>query len=380
MRLKAQDSSDFRRCAHPNNGRAAPVSPLLGGGTLDPWPIDWATRPARTSSSTATTRCTGSPGAKRRCGRRTSATCPILLSVGYSACHWCHVMERESFEDETTAAFMNEHFVNVKVDREERPDVDALYMEAVQSMTGQGGWPMTVFCDPEGVPFYGGTYFPPEPRHGMPSFRQVMQAVDSAFRERREEIRAARPADPRPARARSASCSPAARRRSLPHCRATPSAPSSPGPTRSAAASAGRRSSRPPPPSSSCSGAAAMTGAEGRRAHARPHGRGRDLRPRRRRLCPLLGRRRVARAPLREDALRQRPARPLLPARMAGPRPRALPPGLRGDARLGAAGDARPRGRLLLGPRRGLRGRGGALLRLGRSRAARSCWATTPRR
>ena len=118
---------------------------------------------------------------------------PILLSIGYSACHWCHVMERESFEDEATAAFMNEHFVNVKVDREERPDVDALYMEAVQSMTGQGGWPMTVFLDPEGVPFYGGTYFPPEPRHGMPSFRQVMEAVISAFRERREEISARAP-------------------------------------------------------------------------------------------------------------------------------------------------------------------------------------------
>jgi uncharacterized protein len=114
---------------------------------------------------------------------------PILLSVGYSSCHWCHVMERESFEDADTAAFMNEHFVNIKVDREERPDVDALYMEAVQGMTGHGGWPMTVFCDPEGVPFYAGTYFPPEPRHGMPSFRQVMDAVAEAFRERREEIR-----------------------------------------------------------------------------------------------------------------------------------------------------------------------------------------------
>jgi uncharacterized protein YyaL (SSP411 family) len=114
---------------------------------------------------------------------------PILLSVGYSACHWCHVMERESFEDPETAAFMNEHFVSIKVDREERPDVDALYMEAVQAMTGHGGWPMTVFLDPEGVPFYGGTYFPPEPRQGIPSFRQVMEAVDEAFRERREEIR-----------------------------------------------------------------------------------------------------------------------------------------------------------------------------------------------
>jgi uncharacterized protein len=118
---------------------------------------------------------------------------PILLSVGYSACHWCHVMERESFEDADTAAFMNEHFVNVKVDREERPDVDALYMEAVQAMTGHGGWPMTVFLDPEGVPFYGGTYFPPEPRQGMPSFRLVMEAVVEAFRERREEIRSRAP-------------------------------------------------------------------------------------------------------------------------------------------------------------------------------------------
>src|SRR5689334_21971170 len=102
---------------------------------------------------------------------------PILLSVGYSACRWCHVMERESFEDDETAAFMNEHFVPVKVDREERPDVDAIYMEAVQQMTGHGGWPMTVFCDPEGIPFYGGTYFPPEPRQGMPSFRMVLEAV-----------------------------------------------------------------------------------------------------------------------------------------------------------------------------------------------------------
>jgi uncharacterized protein YyaL (SSP411 family) len=114
---------------------------------------------------------------------------PILLSVGYSACHWCHVMERESFEDEATAAYMNEHFVCVKVDREERPDVDAIYMEAVQSMTGQGGWPMTVFLDPEGVPFYGGTYFPPDESRGMPSFRMVMEAVVDAFARQREEIR-----------------------------------------------------------------------------------------------------------------------------------------------------------------------------------------------
>jgi uncharacterized protein YyaL (SSP411 family) len=114
---------------------------------------------------------------------------PILLSVGYSACHWCHVMERESFEDAGTAAYMNEHFVNIKVDREERPDVDALYMEAVQAMSGHGGWPMTVFCDPDGVPFYGGTYFPPDESRGMPSFRMVMEAVLDAFENRRDELR-----------------------------------------------------------------------------------------------------------------------------------------------------------------------------------------------
>jgi uncharacterized protein YyaL (SSP411 family) len=114
---------------------------------------------------------------------------PILLSVGYSACHWCHVMEHESFEDPETAAYMNEHFVSIKVDREERPDVDALYMEAVQAMTGQGGWPMTVFLDPEGVPFYGGTYFPPDEGRGMPSFRMVMEAVVASFEGQREEIR-----------------------------------------------------------------------------------------------------------------------------------------------------------------------------------------------
>ncbi|MEA2271773.1 MAG: uncharacterized protein QOI98_481 [Solirubrobacteraceae bacterium] len=115
---------------------------------------------------------------------------PLLVSIGYSACHWCHVMERESFEDEETARLMNERFVCVKVDREERPDVDAIYMEAIQSMTGQGGWPLNVFITPEQVPFFGGTYFPPEPRHGMPSWRQVLAAVADAWANRRDEIRA----------------------------------------------------------------------------------------------------------------------------------------------------------------------------------------------
>ncbi|WP_055418135.1 thioredoxin domain-containing protein [Streptomyces pactum] len=113
---------------------------------------------------------------------------PVLLSVGYSACHWCHVMAHESFEDGPTAEFLNSHFVSVKVDREERPDVDAVYMEAVQAATGQGGWPMTVFLTPDAEPFYFGTYYPPEPRHGMPSFRQVLQGVHQAWAERRDEV------------------------------------------------------------------------------------------------------------------------------------------------------------------------------------------------
>ena len=113
---------------------------------------------------------------------------PILLSVGYAACHWCHVMEHESFEDDETAALMNERFVNIKVDREERPDVDSLYMDAVVALTGHGGWPMTVFLTPEGEPFLGGTYYPPEPRHGLPSFRQVLVAVSDAYRDRRGDV------------------------------------------------------------------------------------------------------------------------------------------------------------------------------------------------
>jgi uncharacterized protein YyaL (SSP411 family) len=115
---------------------------------------------------------------------------PILLSIGYSACHWCHVMERESFEEEQTARLMNELFVCIKLDREERPDLDSIYMEACQAMTGSGGWPLNAFLTPEQVPFYAGTYFPPEPRMGMPSWRQVLEAVAHAWQEKRDEIRA----------------------------------------------------------------------------------------------------------------------------------------------------------------------------------------------
>ena len=137
---------------------------------------------------------------------------PIFLSIGYAACHWCHVMERESFEDEATAAQLNDGFIAIKVDREERPDLDALYMGAVQAITGQGGWPMSVFLTPAGVPFFGGTYYPDTPRHGMPSFRQVLDGVaarvegqvdvgvDEAGQQRRpgevDELRVRRRRDP----------------------------------------------------------------------------------------------------------------------------------------------------------------------------------------
>src|SRR4051812_15318449 len=113
---------------------------------------------------------------------------PILVSIGYAACHWCHVMEKESFEDESTAAIMNEHFINIKIDREERPDLDHIYMDAVQAMTGSGGWPLNVFLTTEGKPFYGGTYFPPRRAFNRASWKEVLEGVTQAFKERRHEI------------------------------------------------------------------------------------------------------------------------------------------------------------------------------------------------
>src|ERR671916_791076 len=128
------------------------------------------------------------PWGEEALGRAREEDKPILLSVGYYACHWCHVMERESFEDEETARMMNEHFVNIKVDREERPDIDSIYMSAVQALTRGGGWPMTVFLTPDGAPFYGGTYFPPAPRGGLPSFQQVLLSLADPYENRRDEV------------------------------------------------------------------------------------------------------------------------------------------------------------------------------------------------
>jgi uncharacterized protein YyaL (SSP411 family) len=128
------------------------------------------------------------PWGEEALSRARSEDKPILLSIGYAACHWCHVMERESFEDPQTAAVMNENFVNIKVDREERPDLDDIYMKSVQLMTGHGGWPMTVFVAPDLKPFFGGTYFPPEDRHGMPAFKRILAAVATAWQSQRDQI------------------------------------------------------------------------------------------------------------------------------------------------------------------------------------------------
>src|SRR5438128_3998661 len=113
---------------------------------------------------------------------------PILVSIGYAACHWCHVMERESFESEETAQLMNEHFVNIKIDREERPDIDHIYMDAVQTMTGTGGWPLNVFLTPDGRPFYGGTYFPPVRAFNRSSWREILTAINQTYREKKDEV------------------------------------------------------------------------------------------------------------------------------------------------------------------------------------------------
>ena len=264
---------------------------------------------------------------------------PILLSVGYAACHWCHVMAHESFEDAATAAEMNALFVNIKVDREERPDIDAIYMRALHSLGEQGGWPLTMFLDSEARPFWGGTYFPPTPRFGRPSFRHVLAEVARVYREEPDKVahnagRLVAGAEGAPARRRRRARS--LRRR---HCRARRpdgargrSAPRRP--RRRAqvpavelllAAVAPRHPLRPP------------GGAAGRGHHAHQHLPGRHLRPPGRRLRPLLGGRALAGAALREDALRQRAAHRPDDRGLPRDRQRALQGAHRGDRRLAAS-------------------------------------------
>ena len=305
---------------------------------------------------------------------------PLLVSIGYSACHWCHVMERECFENDAIAALMNEHFVCVKVDREERPDVDAIYMEAVQAMTGSGGWPLNVFITPEQVPFYAGTYYPPEPRHGMPSWPVVLQAVAQAWDTQRDEIRAQNDA-------MAARLSGAARLRPA-------DGPLNAAILDDAVAAAARavrlgqrrlgRRAEVPRRLDDRVPAAPRRDADVA-LHAALDGLGRDQRPDRRRLRALRHRRRLDGPALREDALRQRAAGARLPARLAGQRrgggwrsdPQAH---RRGDARLGAARDDRARGRVPQRAGRRLRGRRGQVLRLERWASCAPSSATTPTR
>ncbi len=309
-------------------------------------------------------------GGRRVRARARAEDKPLLVSVGYSSCHWCHVMAHESFESETTAALMNELFVNVKVDREERPDVDAVTMEAAVGMTGSGGWPTTVFMTPDAKPFYAGTYFPPEPRHGIASFPELLRAVcgDLAGASRRHRAaggtdrwrfaghgglggvdRAAHLVSARRCRA----CDRRELRAGIRRVRARPEVPggvdarASPAPRERAVAGDGHRD-------------------------ARRNGRRWLLRRRRRRLPSLLRGRSLARPALREDALRQRRPHLDLPARVGRHRARALSRGRRGDARLHAPRACLARRRLRVRPRCGHGRRRGADLHVDAGRGRRS--------
>ncbi len=270
---------------------------------------------------------------------------PLLVSIGYSSCHWCHVMERESFEDPRTAEVMNESFVCVKVDREERPDVDALYMEAVQGMTGHGGWPLNVFLTPEQLPFYGGTYFPPEPRHGLPAWTQVLHAIAESWkREPRGDPRGRGAPARAPVRRSASEAVVRADRGGRPRRRGG-----------SAGAELRRAQRRVRPGAEVPAGLDdRVPAAAGRARHGARHpardGRRWHTRPDRRRVRPLQRRCHLDGPPLREDALRQRAAGAGLPARLRGLGRAPAARGLSRHAGLGAARDARSRGRFPLAP------------------------------
>ena len=343
------------------------------------------TPPARTCCSTPTTRSTGGRGRTRRSPRPRRRDVPVLLSVGYAACHWCHVMAHESFEDAGTAELINAQFVAIKVDREERPDVDAVYMAATQAMTGQGGWPMTCFLTPDGEPFHCGTYYPATPRAGMPSFRQLLDAVEprpggedgARVRGAAGEI-AARLAD-----STAAALPPAAARRR----RAGPGGARRCATLRRAARRVRRRAEVP-----------AVDGAGVPAAPARAHRLGRGAAPSSRCTAERMARGGIydqlaggfARysvdaalggAALREDALRQRAAAAGLRAPGPGHRDRRCRGGSPTETAAFLLRDLRTRrGRLRLGAgRRHRRGRGPDL-RLDAGAAASRCSATTTAR
>ena len=279
---------------------------------------------------------------------------PILLSIGYSACHWCHVMERESFENAETAKLMNESFVNIKVDREERPDVDSIYMEAVVALTGSGGWPLTVFLHPNGEPFYGGTYFPPAPRDGMRSFRDLMGMITAVWRDKREDVGKTTEQLMEHMR-RSAEVKPPDDAGELTEGLLYGALENLMATFDWEWGGFGGAPKFPPSPTLEF---LLRRGVDGpRRDDAGQDGARRHVRRGRRRLPPLLGRQQVARAALREDALRQRAARRLVPPRLPGDRQGALPRGHRADRRLHAARalTRRRRARLGAGRRHGRR-------------------------
>ena len=301
----ADDFVILRRPQQPRVSRAHGLAATRR--TPPPSKIASRRKPARICCSTSTIRSTGGPGGREAFDEAKRSGKPILLSVGYAACHWCHVMAHESFEDDDTARVMNELFVNIKVDREERPDIDQIYMAALHHLGEHGGWPLTMFLTPAGEPFWGGTYFPKTSRYGKPAFVDVLREIARLFREEPAKIEqnraalmaqlaeAARPAGTatigaaeldNAARQLGGIIDPRARRHAR---RAEISA------IRAVRIAVARR-------------AAHRRGAlfRGGRDHARPHLRGRHLRPSRRRLLALFGRRALARAALREDALRQR--------------------------------------------------------------------------
>ena len=301
-----EHDGQHRRAAHPpsHRGRLAALHEPARR-RAEPLPAPARAQPGRLVSR----------GATRRSRKARAEGKPIFLSIGYSTCHWCHVMEEESFEDEEVAALLNAHYVAIKVDREQRPDVDAVYMTAVQAMGHGGGWPLTVWLTPDRRPFYGGTYFPPRARHAGRALRADRAAPAARRRVSRatpEQVAAAAGRRRRPPRARGG-----VRRRAT-RC------PTPPCCTRAVAQLAGRlrrrarrlrRRAEVPAPGDARAAAALPPPHRRRRrarhgrAHARRHGRGRHPRSARRRLPSLRHRRRLARAALREDALRQRAAR-----------------------------------------------------------------------
>ena len=253
---------------------------------------------------------------------------PIFLSIGYSACHWCHVMAHESFEDAGVAELLNSEFVCIKVDREERPDLDQIYMEAVQAMTGQGGWPMSVFLTPQQKPFFGGTYWPREARGGMAGFIDVASAVAAAWRDRREDVLGQAE---QAVQYLQRHHSPGGKTAEL---TAAPLEAAENGLLQAFDSRYGGFGGAPKFPHSTELKLLLARWRKSKRADvlemvdddARPHGRRRHLRPPWRRLPPLQRRRTVARAAFREDALRQRPAGRLLSRCLAGDRAGRLPP------------------------------------------------------